>query len=370
MDASQELPDWPSLAAMIRRWGVALGFQKVGITSIELGDDARHLADWLAEGRHGRMAYMERHGIKRTRPDELVPGTVSVVSARMNYLPPDARDPWPVLRDSTRGYVARYALGRDYHKLVRMRLQTLADRIAAVVGAFGYRAFSDSAPVLEKALARNAGLGWIGKHSVLLSRDAGSWFVIGELYTDLPLPVDEPASAHCGTCRRCIDACPTGAITAPYRVDARRCISYLTIELKEAIPVELRRLIGNRVFGCDDCQLACPWNKFARIADEAAFRPRHGLDDAPLTDLFGWSESEFLSRTEGMAVRRAGYAGWLRNVAVALGNSPPSMAAVAALGARRDDPSPLVREHVAWALAEQQHKRTSGEASPGTPLPK
>ncbi|MFO1506376.1 MAG: tRNA epoxyqueuosine(34) reductase QueG [Lysobacterales bacterium] len=370
MDALQELPDWPSLAAMIRRWGVALGFQKVGITSIELGDDARHLADWLAEGRHGRMAYMERHGTKRTRPDELVPGTVSVVSARMNYLPPDARDPWPVLRDSTRGYVARYALGRDYHKLVRMRLQKLADRIAAAVGAFGYRAFSDSAPVLEKAMARNAGLGWIGKHSVLLSQDAGSWFVLGELYTDLPLPVDEPASAHCGTCRRCIDACPTGAITAPYRVDARRCISYLTIELKEAIPVELRRLIGNRVFGCDDCQLVCPWNKFARIADEVTFRPRHGLDDAPLTGLFGWSESEFLSRTEGMAVRRAGYAGWLRNVAVALGNSPPSMAAVAALEARRDDPSPLVREHVAWALAEQQRKRTSGEASPGTPLQK
>jgi epoxyqueuosine reductase len=261
---------------------------------------------------------------------------------------------WRVLESPDRGYVARYALGRDYHKLMRRRLQQLADRIAATVGPFGYRAFVDSAPVLEKALARDAGLGWIGKHTLLLSRRASSWFLLGELFTDLPLPLDAPASAHCGTCRRCIDVCPTQAITAPYRLDARRCISYLTIELKGPIPEPLRAPMGNRIFGCDDCQLVCPWNKFAQLAEEPDFAPRHGLDGTRLVELFAWSEEQFLKRTEGMAIRRTGYEGWLRNIAVALGNAPHAAEVVAALNARADHPSALVREHVAWALRRQQ----------------
>ncbi|MET0332436.1 MAG: tRNA epoxyqueuosine(34) reductase QueG, partial [Dyella sp.] len=247
-------------------------------------------------------------------------------------------------------YVARYALGRDYHKLMRNRLQKLAERIGAQIGTFGYRAYVDSAPVLEKALARNAGLGWIGKHTVLINKRAGSYFFLGELYTDLPLPSDQPASAHCGSCRKCTDICPTQAIVAPYKLDARRCISYLTIELKGSIPEELRAPIGNRIFGCDDCQLICPWNKFAQATQEPDFAPRHQLDGARLVELFGWSEDEFNKRTEGMAIRRTGYEGWLRNIAVALGNAPPSPANVAALSARADDASPIVREHVDWAL--------------------
>jgi epoxyqueuosine reductase len=297
---------------------------------------------------------MVRHGSKRSRPAELEPGTQRVISVRMDYVPPGTTNAWPVIENGELGYVARYALGRDYHKLMRHRLQQLADRIHAAIGDFGYRAYVDSAPVLEKALARNAGLGWIGKHTVLINRSAGSYFFLGELYTDLPLPIDAPASAHCGSCSRCIEICQTQAIIGPYRLDARRCISYLTIELKGSIPEDLRAPMGNRIFGCDDCQLICPWNKFAQEATEPDFAPRHSLDGAKLVELFGWSEAEFLSRTEGMAIRRTGYEGWLRNIAVALGNAPPSVDARQALAARIDHPSAIVREHVSWAMARQQ----------------
>ncbi len=362
--------DFAALAARIKAWGIELGFGKIGIAGVDLHEDEARLLAWLREGRHGSMHYMQRHGVKRSRPQELQPGTLRVISARMDYYPRDAKEPWSVLHDGERGYVARYALGRDYHRLIRMRLQKLADRIGKEIGPFGYRAFADSAPVLEKALARDAGLGWIGKHTLLLDRDAGSWFFLGELYTDLPLPVDAPSTAHCGTCSRCIDICPTRAITGPYRLDARRCIAYLTIESKDAIPEALRPLIGNRVFGCDDCQLVCPWNKFAQPTREEAFAPRHGLDGAKLVELFAWSEEEFLRKTEGMPIRRAGYQGWLRNVAVALGNAPHSPEIVAALEARATDPSPLVREHVEWALREQTKKmrhRQSGIAPGSSP---
>ncbi|MFI4969127.1 MAG: tRNA epoxyqueuosine(34) reductase QueG [Lysobacterales bacterium] len=349
--------DHHALAADIRRWGADLGFQKVGVAGIELDDDETHLVNWLDAGYHGEMDYMARHGARRSRPADLQPGTVRVISVRMDYAPPGIANAWDVLGDGERAYVSRYALGRDYHKLLRARLQKLAERIAGVTGPFGHRVFTDSAPVLEKALARNAGLGWIGKHTLLLSRDAGSWFFLGEIYTDLPLPLDEPETPHCGTCTRCIDICPTHAIIAPYQLDARRCISYLTIESRGPIPQELRPLIGNRIFGCDDCQLVCPWNKFAHPASEADFAPRHGLDGAALVELFAWNEQEFLERTAGMAIRRTGYAGWLRNIATALGNAPPTPAVIAALRSRADDASELVREHVAWAL--QQHQKKS-----------
>jgi epoxyqueuosine reductase len=353
--------DYNNLAADIRRWGAECGFQQVGISSIDLGADEAHLLNWLAAERHGKMDYMSRHGVKRSRPHELLAGTVRVISVRMDYDPPGARDAWVVLDQPELGYVSRYALGRDYHKLLRNRLQRLADRIAGHVGPFGYRAFVDSAPVLEKALARNAGLGWIGKHTNLLSSTAGSWFFLGELYTDLPLPVDAPATEHCGTCVRCIDICPTRAILAPYELDARRCISYLTIELRDSIPLELRPLLGNRIYGCDDCQLVCPWNKFARKSVEPDFVVRHGLDGAALIALFAWTAEEFLQRTEGSAIRRIGHECWLRNIAVALGNAPHSASIIAALGARRNDPSALVREHVLWALEEQQRRKASNQ---------
>jgi epoxyqueuosine reductase len=345
--------DYHALAADIRHWGAELGFQKVGITGVELGEDEAHLLDWLDAGFHGEMDYMARHGTRRSRPAELHAGTVRVISARMDYAPPGIDTAWDTINDTERAYVSRYALGRDYHKLLRGRLQKLTERIAAATGPFGHRVFTDSAPVLEKALARDAGLGWIGKHTLLLSRDAGSWFFLGEIYTDLPLPEDQPATAHCGTCTRCIEICPTQAIVAPYTLDARRCISYLTIELRGAIPPPLRPLIGNRIFGCDDCQLVCPWNKFAQPTPEADFVPRHGLDGASLVELFSWSEAEFEQRTAGMAIRRTGYEGWLRNIAVALGNAPSTPAVVAALQARADDASELVREHVTWALQQQ-----------------
>lgn len=345
------MQDFHALAGSIRAWGAELGFAAIGFSDIELAADEAHLLNWLDAGFHGEMEYMARHGTRRSRPAELQPGTLSVISARMDYAPEDLAGAGQVLADPERAYVSRYALGRDYHKLIRSRLQKLAARIEDEVGPFGYRAFADSAPVLEKALARDAGLGWIGKHTLLLSRDAGSWFFLGELYTDLPLPADGAGGAWCGSCRRCIDICPTGAIVAPYRLDARRCISYLTIELRGPIPEDLRPLIGNRVFGCDDCQLVCPWNKFARVTDEADFTPRHGLANASLVELFAWDEAEFLERTAGMAIRRTGYEGWLRNLAVALGNGPATPAALAALHARADDPSALVRAHVDWALA-------------------
>ena len=355
MTAVSPSTDYASLATTIKQWARELGFADAGIAGTELGEDELHLNRWLDDGHHGEMEYMARHGSKRSRPAELEPGTLRVISVRMDYVPPGMRNAWNVLNDGEAAYVARYALGRDYHKLMRHRLQKLAERIHGAIGDFGYRAYVDSAPVLEKALARNAGLGWIGKHTVLINRNAGSYFFLGELYTDLPLPVDPPASAHCGTCRRCIDICPTQAIVGPYRLDARRCISYLTIELKGPIPEELRAPIGNRIFGCDDCQLICPWNKFAQETDEPDFAPRHRLDGVKLVELFGWSEPEFLKRTEGMAIRRTGYEGWLRNIAVALGNAPTSATVLAALQERAEHPSELVREHVRWALARHRH---------------
>ncbi len=343
-----------SLARAIKQWGLALGFQQVGITDTEFGEAEIRLLNWLQLGRHGDMGYMERHGHKRSRPAELVPGTLRIISVRMDYLPREAADPDTVLEDPIKAYIARYALGRDYHKVLRKRLQTLAERIRAVTGPFGYRAFVDSAPVLEKAIAEKAGLGWIGKHTNLLNAKAGSWFFLGELYTDLPLPVDRPAVNHCGSCRACLDVCPTGAIVAPYELDARRCIAYLTIELRGPIPVALRPLLGNRIYGCDDCQLVCPWNRFAKPSGESDFAVRHGLDATQLAELFLWSEEEFLQRTEGSAMRRIGYPCWLRNIAVALGNAPDSSAARNALQQRIEHPSALVREHVAWAL--EQHR--------------
>ncbi|MBS0416566.1 MAG: tRNA epoxyqueuosine(34) reductase QueG [Proteobacteria bacterium] len=329
----------------------ALGFSRLGVASVEIPEDARHLLSWLAAGYHGEMEYMQRHGSMRTRPQELAPGTVRVLSVRMDYWPGDSADAEAVLADSTLGYISRYALGRDYHKVMRQALARLAEATARRIGPFGYRVCVDSAPVLEKAFARNAGLGWIGKHTNLIARDAGSWFFIGELLTDLPLPVDEAATAHCGTCSACIPACPTGAIVAPHQLDARRCISYLTIEHKSAIPPELRPALGNRIYGCDDCQLVCPWNKFAQAAAHPDFKVRHRLDATQLTQLFAWTQAEFDERMRGSAIYRIGYERWSRNIAVALGNAPTSTDVIAALRARCEDSSALVREHVEWALA-------------------
>ncbi|WP_165669609.1 tRNA epoxyqueuosine(34) reductase QueG [Metapseudomonas otitidis] len=339
------------LADSIKTWGRELGFQQVGISDVDLGEHEAHLQRWLEAGHHGEMEYMAAHGSKRSHPDELVPGTLRVVSLRMDYLPGDTRMA-QVLGEPEKAYVSRYALGRDYHKLIRKRLQQLADRIQAAIGPFGHRAFVDSAPVLEKAIAEKAGLGWIGKNTLVLNRKAGSYFFLGELFVDLPLSVDAPhGSEHCGRCTACMDICPTAAFVAPYQLDARRCISYLTIELKGSIPEALRPLIGNRVFGCDDCQIVCPWNRFARPSDQGDFQPRHNLDNTELASLFAWTEEEFLSRTEGSPLRRAGYERWLRNLAVGLGNAPSTVPVLEALRARRDHPSELVREHVRWALA-------------------
>jgi epoxyqueuosine reductase len=338
-----------TLAAKVKSWGRELGFQAVGIADTDLSAAEPRLRAWLASGFAGELDYMRKHGAKRTRPASLVPGTLRVISARMDYRP-DAADSAGVLADGNKAFVARYALGRDYHKVLRRRLRQLADKIAEEIGRFGYRVFTDSAPVMEVELARKAGLGWRGKHTVLIAREAGSFFFIGEIYTDLPLAVDAPVQEHCGSCSKCIAACPTGAIVAPYQLDARRCISYLTIELKGSIPVELRPLIGNRVFGCDDCQLVCPWNRYARLADEADFRVRNGLDCAELAELFAWTEEEFKQRMAGSAILRIGYERWLRNLAVGLGNAPGNERALAALRSRAQDASALVREHVAWAL--------------------
>jgi len=344
-------PDWSALADRVRRWARELGFARVGIADTDLADAERDLQRWLAEGRHGRMSWMAAHGSKRTRPAELVPGTIRVISVSMHYWPEQAADARQVLRDGSRAYVARYALGRDYHKVLRRRLQRLAQRIRDEVGPFGYRAFTDSAPVMEKPLARKAGIGHPGKNTCLIDGEDGSYFFLGELYTDLPLPLDHaPAADVCGACRACINVCPTGAITGAHRIDARRCISYLTIENDGPIPEPLRPLMGNRVFGCDDCQVFCPWNRHATTATERDFRTRHGLDDPDLVTLFGWSESEFLRRTEGSAIRRISHECWLRNIAVALGNAPTCDRVIGALRQRSDHPSPMVREHVQWAL--------------------
>ncbi len=349
-----------ALAQSIKDWGRELGFAEIRIADADLENAAQQLRDWLAAGFHGQMDYMAAHGDKRARPAQLVPGTVRVISARMDYLPHSAGADWRE-REAARhqqasaAVISVYARGRDYHKVVRSRLQQLASRVEQAIGDFAYRAFTDSAPVMEVELAQRAGLGWRGKHTLLLSRDAGSMFFLGEIYTDLPLPVDAPGSAHCGECRACMDVCPTQAIVAPYRLDARRCISYLTIELKDSIPAELRPLIGNRVYGCDDCQLHCPWNKFAQRSALPDFDVRNGLDAGSLVDLFAWTEEVFERRLEGSPIRRIGHERWLRNLAVGLGNAADAQrgdpAIMAALLARAAHPSALVREHVQWALA-------------------
>jgi epoxyqueuosine reductase len=350
----QTIEDPDGLKSDIRDWALELGFQQIGVSSIDLAKAEARLQEWLNANFHGHMDYMSRHGTKRSRPEELVPGTLRILSARMDYLPQSQEAAIALLDHERHAYVSRYALGRDYHKVLRGRLRALARRIEERVGQFGYRVFVDSAPVLEKAIAEKAGLGWIGKHTNLIDRDAGSWFFLGELYTDLPLPTDAAEHSHCGTCRACIDVCPTGAIVAPYKLDARRCISYLTIELKESIPTEFRKAIGNRIYGCDDCQLFCPWNKFAQQSDEPDFAPRHELDAADLVALFEWDEATWLARTEGSAIRRIGHERWLRNIAVALGNAKSTAEVVDALKKRRDSDSKLVAEHVAWALAQHE----------------
>ncbi len=354
--------DVPQLGSNIKQriqgWARELGFQQAGVTDLDLSRYEARFLTWLARQFHGEMQYMASHGSKRYRPQELVPGTISVISLRMDYLPDTPMQ--AVLEDPSKAYIARYALGRDYHKLVRKRLQALSDKIAETIGPFGYRVFADSAPVLEKPLAEKAGLGWIGKHTNLINKKEGSWFFLGEVFTDLPLAADKPATAHCGSCTACLQVCPTQAIVAPFQLDARRCISYLTIELRGPIPLELRPLIGNRIFGCDDCQLFCPWNRFAKHSQEAAFQPRHGLETADLLSLFAWTEAEFLKKTANSPIRRIGYVCWLRNLAVALGNAPTEEKIVAALQKQSDHPSPLVREHVSWAL-EVHNKRKKCE---------
>ena len=350
-DVSTNLKPLPTgLTDRIRGWARDLGFQDMGVAGMDLSVAQPRLLEWLARGFHGEMKYFERHGSKRARPQELVPGTLRVISLRMNYQPAQALPGLDLLARSSRAYIARYALGRDYHKVLRGRLQKLCERMAQAVGPFNYRVFTDSAPVMEVELATQAGIGWRGKHTLLLNRAAGSWFFLGEIYTDLPLPLSEPLEEHCGTCERCLDICPTRAIIAPYVVDARRCISYLTIEHPGSIPEPLRPLMGNRIYGCDDCQLACPWNKFAQATVEPDFAVRHGLDDKSLIELFAWTEVDFLERTAGSAIRRVGYERWSRNIAVALGNALPTPAVIGALRARANDPSELVREHVGWAL--------------------
>ncbi len=342
------------LPLLIKQWGKELGFSQVGISDIELNAAENHLHDWINKGFHGEMDYMHKHGLKRSQPQLLQEGTRSIISVRMDYLPEPAINSEAILNNPLAAFISRYALGRDYHKVLRNRLQTLAEKIQAEIGAFGYRAFVDSAPVLEKAIAEKAGLGWIGKHSNLINRQAGSWFFLGEIYTDLALPADKPTESHCGKCTACLDICPTQAIVAPYQVDARRCISYLTIELHSSIPVEFRPLIGNRIYGCDDCQLICPWNRFAKLSKETDFNPRYNLNSMQLIAAFSWDENEFLKKMEGSAIRRIGHERWLRNIAVALGNAKSSSEVKQTLLEKQHHPSELVREHVLWAL--QQHE--------------
>jgi epoxyqueuosine reductase len=350
-DYRQSELDPEALAHSIRRWGLELGFSAIGFADTDLSSYERRLDQWLTAGMHGEMEWMAAHGRKRSRPAELHPGTRSVIVARMDYLPEGAAEPLALAEQTDRANISRYALGRDYHKLIRKRLVKLTRRIEQAIGPFNHRVFTDSAPVMEKALAEKAGLGWIGKHTLLLNRHEGSWFFLGEIFTDLDLPPDPRVRDHCGSCRRCIDICPTDAIVAPYQLDARRCISYLTIELKGAIPEELRAPMGNRVFGCDDCQAVCPWNRYAQFTNEDDFSPRRDLDAGELVELFAWDETTFLARTEGNPIRRTGYECWLRNLAVALGNAPTTPEVITALRSRQDHPSALVREHVQWGLA-------------------
>ncbi len=351
--------DYQRLGADIKRWAAELGFQEVGITDTKLTAEAALLTQWLERGYHGEMDYMAHHGTNRARPEAIVPGTVRVITARLNYDAPDSKDSWAVIEDDQAAFISRYALGRDYHKVLRAKLQSLADKIAADVGdAFAYRVFTDSAPVMEVALATKAGIGWRGKHTLLLNRDAGSLFFLGEIYVNLPLPIDTPTTEHCGSCSKCIDICPTQAIVAPYQLDARRCISYLTIEHKGSIPLEFREAIGNRIYGCDDCQLVCPWNKYAKVAVEKDFAVRHGLDDIGLLELWAWSESEWLERMEGSTIRRIGFERWRRNLAVAMGNALRSQRISAEVDERiretltdsRAAATALIAEHIDWAL--------------------
>ena len=338
------------LSQQIKQWGLELGFQQVGISDTNLQQAEQRLQHWIDQGYHADMDYMHKHGLKRSRPALLQPETVSIISVRMDYLPEAQESIENTLNNPVAGFISRYALGRDYHKVLRKRLKKLAQRIEQEVGIFGYRAFVDSAPVLEKAIAEKAGLGWIGKHSNIINKKAGSWFFLGEIYTSIPLTIDTPSNNHCGQCTACIDICPTQAIVAPYQVDARKCISYLTIELKGSIPEALRPLMGNRIYGCDDCQLICPWNRFARLSTETDFNPRYNLNAQHLIELFNWSETEFLTKTEGSAIRRIGYVQWLRNIAVALGNAPTSAEIKNVLNNKTSHPSELVKEHVIWAL--------------------
>ena len=353
--------DYNRLLQKIETWSEDLGFQQLGVSDIDLTEHDKHLHDWIAAGFHGEMDYMFKHGSKRSHPEQLVANTCRVISVRMDYMPPDCELSDTVLANPEMAYISRYALGRDYHKVMRKRLQKLADKIKTRIGEFGYRAFVDSAPVLEKALAEKSGLGWIGKHSNLINSKAGSWFFLGEIYTDLPLPLSQAdtkqtAENHCGTCSACIDICPTKAIIAPYKVDARRCISYLTIELHGSIPVEFRKNMGNRIYGCDDCQLCCPWNRFSQATSERDFFTRHPLDAPDLVELFNWSEDEFLKNTEGSAIRRIGYLRWLRNIAIALGNAATSKNTIQVLEQKKQEFSnnEMLAEHIAWAI--QQHQ--------------
>lgn len=348
-------PDYHDLRDKLVSWAQSYGFQAVGVSDIDLSQAELHLNDWLAKRFHGEMDYMVKHGPKRTHPDQLVAGTVRVITVRMDYWPEESAEPWSVINNKQLGFISRYALGRDYHKLMRKRLSLLAAQLQQEVEGSQYRVFCDSAPVMEKALAEKSGIGWIGKHSNILNRDHGSYFFLGEIYTDLPIPVTQSTTDHCGSCTACIDRCPTQAIVAPYQVDARRCISYLTIELRGAIPIEFRTLMGNRIYGCDDCQLVCPWNKFAQVTTEQDYSPRHGLDAPQLVELFSWDEQTFLSRLQGSPIRRIGFECWLRNIAVALGNADSTREVVKALESRLDYPSELVQEHVQWAL--EQHQR-------------
>ena len=354
--------DLQPLADEIKSLGLSLGFQQVGITDTELSEAENQLSDWLDAGFHGEMNYMQKHGTKRTRPAELHAGTVRVISCRMDYLPEPMKLTDALMEDPVRAYISRYALGRDYHKVMRKRLQRLADLIEQKIGPFGYRAFVDSAPVMEKAIAQKAGLGWIGKHSNVLNKEAGSWFFLGELYVDLPLPIDQPAEEHCGECARCIDICPTQAIVAPYTVDARRCISYLTIELQGSIPEELRPLMGNHIYGCDDCQQTCPWNRFASLTAEQDFMARYDLDTRSLIDIFQWDEETFLQKTEGSAIRRIGYSSWIRNIAIALGNAPRDKEVIRVLKQKEHHDDAIIREHVVWAIKQQQARPAAYDA--------
>lgn len=343
------------LAADIKQWGKAAGFQQVAITDVDLSAYEPKLRAWVENKFHGEMDYMARNHDKRSHPDQLLPGTIRVICVRMDYAK-DKENSLEVLANTESAYIARYARGRDYHKVMRKRLQALAEKIETVAGPMGYRAFVDSAPVLERALAEKSGMGWIGKNTMLINKQAGSWFFLGELFTDLPLPVDQQDTDHCGSCRSCLDICPTNAFVKPNLLDATRCISYLTIELRSAIPEQFRRAIGNRVFGCDDCQLVCPWNKFTQLSREDDFNPRHKFDNVQLLELFAWTEDEFLHNTEGSPIRRIGYECWLRNIAVALGNAPTTPALISALNGKLTVDSEMVREHVQWAL--DQHTQT------------